>query len=653
MIHAVGVWILLASLAHLPAALPALNAFDPPKRVVWWAGLILFWTWARFRPGGSTSVSSGRSFWILMLCLSVRLVLLPVPGTGIEALSVWLLPFCAFRVGGELNPRVPDLARLAVWCLVAGAFQILLMFLQRVGWDPLFAETTRAMAYAPSRMVGTIGYQNQVMDALLLMGCMVLLFPPTQPTRLWVGGIALLLCVSTAYRGGFLALVSVTTLALWRGRAAHRARGSVPRRIRIALWVCTGLATAFFLSSTGKDFRVRMAEILSPASSSSWMSRVWMWRAAATQFREHPLLGAGPGAFAREYGTRLGSLLPDPKSHEVLRQVVYAREAHFDLLQFVAEFGLAGFSALLLWLLQQQKAARSLTQRRQNTLAALAVCLLVLSCLNFTVQSAMAGPLAGLLSGLCLWRSPSTSRQGGRWLAWAETLSMLLLLSGGLGIAAFDLHLNQRIPAAIRDGHMVEAAAILPPYAHSHKALLGAAFADKGDLRTAERVLDAAAVGHSSPVLWNNLGHVRMSLGKFQEALMVYKLWASSGLQHDAALWNLSVCCEALGDERGAAEAALLRLRLWPEADSTTYLRTAVLGLKAGQSTRARQVLMESRTFWRRWTARDVAQLRNVVGATYLTEGRQEEARAWFLRALETEPGLESARRNLQALESP
>ena len=156
----------LVALAHVPSSWPALNYFDPPKRLLW--GLLAFALAVgsrreRSRLGGpALCLALGLLGW-----MGLRTLWRPVPAAELDVLFSWMLPVVLLVVGAGL-PRSGERRLLGGSLVLAGVVQAVLMLLQRAGLDPLFAETTAAMAYAPGRMVGTIGYHNQAVDFLAL-----------------------------------------------------------------------------------------------------------------------------------------------------------------------------------------------------------------------------------------------------------------------------------------------------------------------------------------------------------------------------------------------------------------------------------------------------------------------------------------------------
>ena len=180
--------IILISLVYIPPAWTALNYFDPPKRFFWGVLALILALEARKednRLGGSVfCLAFGLLGW-----MGLRTLFRPAPMVELDVLFSWMLPLILLVVGASL-PRGPGRRFLGGCLMLAGGIQAVLMALQRIGLDPLFAETTVGMAYTPGRMVGTIGYHNQAVDFLALSATGVILLSKSFATRV---GVMLLL----------------------------------------------------------------------------------------------------------------------------------------------------------------------------------------------------------------------------------------------------------------------------------------------------------------------------------------------------------------------------------------------------------------------------------------------------------------------------
>ena len=647
-----GALIILISLAHIPAGAEVLNYFDPPKRFLW-GGLALVLAVA----GSIGKNRLGRGPLLLVFGLLgwmvVRTMFRQVPGAELEVLFTWMLPVVLLILGAGL-PREGG-ARFLGGCLVlAGGLQALLMVLQRFEMDPLFADTTASMAYAPGRMVGTVGYQNQGVDFLALSGVGVFLLSRSLLVRMAVLLPSLGVAGMTGNRGGILAFVVALLFSqawaiglhlVWGRGAKWRAAAGV------SLALVAMLSAAMWIPETRARFREAFLEF---RGSQAAESRILMVRIAAEMVGEKPWMGWGAGEYALQYLDRLGTVLPEQKTTRMLSQVVFAREAHNDGLQFAAEFGIAGI--LLLLAVVATGSRRFHGERRSDSdayvSAAFVLAYMALSSIfSFPWQTSMGGPLAGFLLG---WLWPGRARTGGasrepevwpwRWLVepalWAACLGMV----GWFGV---DLFFNKEVPDRLAAGRASVVQNTLPPMACRYRALVGAAVAAHGDPREAEQLLLDAERGYRDIVLWNNLGHVQAKLGKWREATATYERWVRCGLDHGRALQNLSIAYERTGRWKEAADVLSRKQSLFRETSVDEIRRRAVLHLKAGDPEASREVVESRRRIWMAADAGTIAEFDNLIGASFWAQGDRATAEAWFRAALDKDPGLESARRNL------
>jgi hypothetical protein len=428
----------------------------------------------------------------------------------------------------------------------------------------------------------------------------------------------------------------------------------------VILGVCATAAIIALVPDTAIRFREMVTDYRhSPAVG----SRVVMTRVGVDLFQERPLTGWGAGEYAFQYLDRLGKVLPEDKPHEVLRNVVFAREAHNDYLQFAVEFGMIGVllvAALLAVAAVRCARARNLCADVVLAIAFIVAYMAVSSLVSFPWQTSMGCPLAGFLLG-SLWPTcrRSESRHAG------DSAGMLLTVLGGtakvglviaslalVGWCALDAFLNAAVPNALAMNGPSATERLMPRYAYRYHALVGASYAAQGADFEAENELILAQWGYRDVPLWNNLGHVQAKLHKWREAAEVYEKWARCGLDHSNALLNLSIAYEQTGRFREAAESLARRNNLWRDPSPNEIKRLAVLQLQSGDPRRAQDTL---RLYKRKWTTADpktVAEIENLAGGICLVLGERRQAAKWFRLALDKNPGLESARRNLEGLSS-
>ncbi len=658
---AAGLAVGLSTFAFFPARWDALNYFDPPKRVIWsLLALFLAMTWrppavrvSRWMAWGTL----GLALWMLARTWA-RLR----PLAELETLCLWLLPVLLFGLSLGAN-RAHALKKIGWVLVVAGVVQAGLMTLQRLGWDPLFGAITTELTYKPGRMIGTIGYQNQAVDFLALTVVGALWAIKKKRNATLVAGFMFIVAGLTGNRGGIMAFVAALTVIL-----ALSAGSLMRKQGRSWWWTASLLATAALAMAGGllmiPETAARFREVITSfAESPAVGSRAWMWRVAMDMVGERPWTGWGAGEYALQYMTRLGKLLPAEKTHQILNAVVFAREAHNDLLQFVTEFGfiggiglaaVAGGLVVRIWILRRSNPELA------SGLAFCGVYMSVAALFSFPWQTSMAGPLAAMLLGLgCASEEAVPPKPAETYTATDrfQTLLTRTVMAGfALGLLfwfAYDAWLVCSVPRRLARGPIAAAEAVIPPWGHRYRALIGAAYAAQEFWPQAEETLQAASVGYADIVLWNNLAHVQARQGKWADAAASYRLWAACGLNHGEALRNLSVACEKAGQTAEAAAALEANARLFPRLTMEEIKRLAVLQYHAGELGRAEDTLRRYGRIWSIATnAETVATFENLCGAIALARGNTEQARQWFQSALARDPSLESARRNLDGLQA-
>jgi Flp pilus assembly protein TadD len=655
----VGGLVGLISLVHLPSCLDVLNYFDPPKRLFWaLLALILAGAWRIQKSRLDRTpllLSLGLLAWMV-----VRTLLKPRPDVELEVLFTWMLPLLfiilASGLDGERWGRV-----FGGWLVMACLIQASLMVLQRWGFDPLFSDTTSAMEYKPERMVGTIGYQNQAVDFLALSSAGVFLISRSLGLRLafmtgmlWVAGL-------TGNRGGivaFTAALLISQLFPTGIRDAWSRRKKWMAAAILALGICGVWGSLALIPDTGSRLREVMTDFNhSPAVN----SRLSMARVGGNLFLEKPWVGWGAGEYAFQYLDRLGDILPEEKTHELLRNLVFAREAHNDLLQFAVEFGVVGVllvTVLLGIAVVRVSRARRVCGAAGPAFAFILTYMAVSGLFSFPWQTSMGGPLAGLWLGW-LWPKGSESgrermkARGGmpQWAWSCAAQSALVVLALVLtGWFALDAFLNLDVPKTLAKDGPVAAEQRLPRCAYRYHALVGAAYASQSAYREAEKELLHAQLGYRDIPLWNNLGHVQGKMGKWNEAWQVYARWARCGLNYADALSNLSIAYEQAGRPKEAADILARHTALWRDPSLKEIKRLSVLQFQSGQPQAAQETLLRSRGKWMASDPKTKAEFENLAGGICLALGSKPEAERWFRLALDLNPDLESARRNLEEL---
>jgi len=667
------------ALLFVPPRLFVLNAFDEPGRLAWSClalGLILFPGW-RF-----PTVKAVRLSLLLLVWIVARTLVRDYPLREAEVLATWCLPVLLFVAASGIDAGAFRPKTLGRVLLVAGYIQALIMILQRFGHDPFFGATTSQIEYLPGRMIGTIGYHNQAVDFLVLTAIGALLCCRSVVSQLLVVSPLFITAVLTGYRGGLLAFGILFGLILKKALlkdsrllrqttadAAPETSLGLPYRydrqpyrpVMAIIGAILLFLIALLLSMQPLDTRLSRTGIL-PQKSFHWsspavQSRLQMWQIALSMAADRPLFGWGAGEYAYQYLERLGQVLPENKPFAMLKSVVYAREAHNDFLQFLSEFGVVGVLLLccILWLLWNH-GNENISRRPSSEISALRcllLAMLALTSLSFTWQTAVAGPLAGLLAGLLIARTSTPSRNTapahGRvrlglglvsivLLAWFGWLNFLNLLYGQL-MENPTQHNRKRV------------ARFTPSWAYRHQALRGAVEVTHGDPAEGQRALEQAQKGFCDLFLWNNLGHVLARRGQWDGAVEIYRLWTKTGIDHVVALANLSIAFENRGDYQLAAETLYRKTRFWASPAAAEVQRLTTLFIKGRDYHAANHVIWQYHRSWRDEPPPVQALMHNLAGAAAMALHENERARAAFLQALELDPSLQSARQNLYLLD--
>lgn len=283
--------------------------------------------------------------------LVFALIALPLVATGLLAtggptISGADFKELAFLVIAALCIRGPsDVERTIIVLACTGIFLALgAVYSVRVHPTSLFPlDTTGAVPGHPAtaespRAAGPFGESNFFALSLAVLVPLCLYLVTRGGRRAWLGGLAVVILIAGVYatgsRGGAL------TVALGLAAVAFTSRS---RRLKIAtaLAVCAG----------------GLLLLLFTAQASSSASRTVSGRAtenliAWAMFRDHPLVGVGPGQYPnlyRDYALRIGN---DPRTE---------RAPHSLPLQIAAEQGIAG---LLGWLAAAVFVIRTIVVRR-------------------------------------------------------------------------------------------------------------------------------------------------------------------------------------------------------------------------------------------------------------------------------------------------
>jgi O-antigen ligase len=263
----------------------------------------------------------------------------------------------AALVGWSVALPAARLERLLRGLLWPASLMALVGILQYFGFQPLaLASSQRSGRLAITSLAGNPGD----LAAYLVLPCLVAQVilgrrlragEPWASPRVW--GTALALAVSfyamlLTQTLAAVAAVLAGTLLLWAPR--------VPRRRAAAL--LAGLLVALALLAAGvAPLRQRVMEKAQALAEGNWnwlvTGRLDGWSTAAWMLREHPLTGVGQGAYGAEFApAKLALMERGVKFFPGLRESGFAN-AHNELLEAGAEWGIPGLAALAwaLWVL--------------------------------------------------------------------------------------------------------------------------------------------------------------------------------------------------------------------------------------------------------------------------------------------------------------
>jgi len=144
------------------------------------------------------------------------------------------------------------------------------------------------------------------------------------------------------------------------------------------------------------------------AQETSVRQRLMIWEISLMMAKDRPIIGQGIGTYKYHYLNYQGKLFEDPANQDKLNLAVWAREAHNEYVQILAEMGTLG---LIFWLwliftffrgryriLKQEKDETSLFTRLGITMGALVI--LLHATVSFPLHIVPNGILLFLLMGL-------------------------------------------------------------------------------------------------------------------------------------------------------------------------------------------------------------------------------------------------------------
>ncbi|MBI5265692.1 MAG: O-antigen ligase family protein, partial [candidate division Zixibacteria bacterium] len=228
-------------------------------------------------------------------------------------------------------------------------------------------------ALASGGKIRSLGLAGSVFDdtAMLMIpfGLAIYIWSPLWSRRWYLVGTLIILVglIGTQTRFAILVCVILSAIvmlvSLWRARAVkkvsrieHTSAEAVDRRVSVMVLAVAIVALLFAILVPSMIERAyeRFDAAASAKPGGTMLLRMTLWKAALRVFADHPLTGIGPGLF-RTVDQYYGSLMFGP-THIYVRGL----SAHNLLLHYLAESGLVGALALLMFFGNQFRLARRL-----------------------------------------------------------------------------------------------------------------------------------------------------------------------------------------------------------------------------------------------------------------------------------------------------
>lgn len=288
--------------------LRGMRAFPKPGRTFWWLfaaqGLLV----------GSMLLSALHA---MNVHAAVRETL-----KDVEFLATFAVAYFAYRA--DPDERLVRFTLATMACLVAG-----LALLQEIAGAP---ESLSLLGHSIARIAGPLEGPNQLGAYLGIVVPSIAAFVALRPAfgieriALVLGTIATLLTFS---RGGIAGLAVAFAILLLLRAHRERVRG-------VALAAGLGFVVLFGIACAAMAGHAPGASRIFGASADAYNgglgTRAELWSGAYTLWREHPLLGVGPGNFELE----ISRFAPGVRTH-----------ANSEYFQVLSEQGLLGEAALL------------------------------------------------------------------------------------------------------------------------------------------------------------------------------------------------------------------------------------------------------------------------------------------------------------------
>jgi len=480
--------------------------------------------------------------------------------TGLQELTrlaALVLAFSLFR-------RAPDPWRVCPAILLAASVNGAIALAQAAGWRPVWWVPWEGR----HAVYGTFGNPNFIAEYLAPIVVLAIGWSlETGKRTRWAYGTAvailsLAVLFLTVSRSAWLGLAVGASVFLVAGFPALRAGG------RGGL---LGLAAAAFIIVSVTMWSPLWTRVASSfgGDEPGVATRLFMWKTAVRQFREHPVIGCGPGGYGLGYldtaaGMTETGTMPPPYPG-------ITSDAHNDGLQLLAERGMVGgllwIAAFVFLLIPAFRGLPGSSDadrlRKASALGAMAT-VLVSSMFGFPMR---IFPTAAVFLFALACLAPLAD-PGPDWLSRAVRIRTLVV--GALGLVMLGLTVSAEMAlargrdqlggeAALRTGLM-----ILPWHGELHFRL-GRVLLAADRLDSAAVQFNAALPGFRDPDVYFSLGVVAFRQKRYADAAGFFQEGLRRYPRHKPAAWaDLAETLLASGLEEEAATAARRALEIDP-----------------------------------------------------------------------------------------
>lgn len=349
------------------------------------------------------AVVAGTLLWAVVTTFTSTHRMLSIDSLVTAVASVVLF-VCVWYIA----PKIPAKALLVlVPAVVLNAILIALQGFQI--WNPFRFSTEYDVEHLLA--TGMIGNPNDVGAYFALSSLILLLASPVLGGRWrWIS----LAAGIVAACGLLLSQARTALLALGAAMILIGMRRSYKAAVAVIVLLAAALAVGAFLRV---PVITRLVQLPRHAMKGEWnivlSDRMPAFLAAAEMFRDHPLVGVGPGVYKFHFFDYRIAVTEKYPAGVVRAAGVNFSEVHNDHLQFLAETGLPGyalfFAALLILAGRWKHGGEDQSERARLASALglpLAGCLFVLALAFFPLQIAITRHLLITVSALILgWRS--------------------------------------------------------------------------------------------------------------------------------------------------------------------------------------------------------------------------------------------------------